>query len=157
GEGPGDGRRDRSDGRGCGLLQDVVRDRIAIYRVVDGSPHAHVAERLLLDIERDPPDMWTRLLVVLELRILLDLLNVVGRHVDNEVHAARKQLGHPSLLLHEWSEDEAVELRPPAPVAGVRFEHDTNVLVPAHELERPGADRVAWELLSPLLHRSRAH
>ena len=157
GERPRDRRRNRAGRRRARALEHIPADRLFVDRVVRRLPHAGVVERLLLGVERHPPDVRARLLVHLEPLVILELGEVVGRHIDDEIHAAGEQFGHPGLLLDQGTKHQPVQFGRAVPVRRVFIQDDADALLPTHELEGPGTHRVARKLFTPLLDRSGTH
>src|SRR5215470_3038387 len=146
GGGAGSERMDEAV-RDVGLpLHDELDNLLPVDDVRHRSPHARVLEDLLLHVEADvvggqPGDRR-------DLHALaLEATDVLRRHVDVEIDAARLELGRAGCILGEGAEHDAVDPRRSRVVVGggaprigiVADQLHAIVLGPFLELERPGA------------------
>ena len=138
--------------RSAGAAQNVSRERVLVDRVVDRLPHHHIVERRALGVESHPPDMRTRLRQEDRAGIALYLVDVVGRHVENDVYSTGEKLGDPGLLVDQRTEDHLRQRGRSIPVVWIRGQRDPHVMIPLHEFEGPRADWILGEPLAVVLH-----
>ena len=120
-------------------------------------PYLEVAEGLLVQVERGPPDVRTWLLDVLVAVVGLDLGHVVRRYVHDGVGISGPELGEAGLLVRDGTEHDLVEKRRAVPILVVALHHDANAVLPLDELERAGTDGVLTVVLPVLLYGVGAH
>src|SRR6266508_6823620 len=86
---------------------------------------------------------------------VLDLIDVVGRDVEDHVDATGQKLGNACLLVSQWAEDHLLQGWRAIPVVRIGVERDAHVVIPAGELERPGTDGILGKVLARGLHSLR--
>ena len=120
------------DDLGDALLVDGVLHRHAQGVVVEWRDR--LVERHELDVEE-----WTG--DELQVLVAFDVGGVLEVDLVGDVDRAGLQLREPDGVVGDRAPDDPVERGSTAPVVVVGDEHQLDVLGPAIELERPGADR----------------
>ena len=141
--------RQHAERRAGRALHDVVEDRLAIDRVQQRLPHAHVVERRQPGVQPGEDDADAGRLVDGVLRVLAQRRELGRRGEQHHVGVAGLERDHPRAFLGHDLEDHAVEQRLVAPVVVVPLDDHVGVGLPLHELERSGADRRPAEVLRP--------
>src|SRR6266704_5774298 len=132
-------------------------DGLLVDREVRGLPHELLVERRRPHVELDVVHAENGRGRHVRLRVRLELGHDVGRHVADQIHPARLDLGDLGGHLRDGADDEVLERRPAAPVAVEGLQADVLVALPLDELPRPrpdggrGAERVVADLLEVLL------
>jgi hypothetical protein len=127
-------------------LEDVTGDRLPVHRMAEGLAHATVGERLLLDVEAHVPHREPRRLVHRDAGRLLEPRDEVGRDRQDEVDAAREQLGHAGVGFGEASIDQGLRLALRAPVVVVAAQHQATAALPGLDLVSAAADGLGVEV-----------
>jgi len=149
----GVGRHDRGDGRGQSV-EDELDDRVHVNRIVDRPPHADVIERSHVDVHLEERAAGPAYAHRGEVGIGVYRCNQVNRDPGRDVDFAGAERGNAGRGLGEDPEDDLVQLRRSdrwqvggaAVVPIVALHHHLLSPIPAHEPERPSADRPFPEL-----------
>src|SRR6266581_1934574 len=132
-------------------------DGLLVDREVRGLPHELLVERRRPHVELDVVHAENRRGRYVRLRVRLERGRDVGRHVADQIHPARLDLGDLGGHLRDGADDEVLERGLAAPVAVEGLQADVLVALPLDELPRPrpdggrGAERVVADLLEVLL------
>src|SRR5437870_6283577 len=132
-------------------------DGLLVDREVRGLPHELLVERRRPHVELDVVHAENGRGRHVRLRVRLELGRDVGRHVADQIHPARLDLGDLGGHLRDGADDEVLERGLAAPVAVEGLQADVLVALPLDELPRPrpdggrGAERVVADLLEVLL------
>src|SRR3989441_3094453 len=132
-------------------------DGLLVDREVRGLPDQLLVEPRRPHVELDVVHPENRRGAHVTLRVRLGLGRDVGRHVADQIHPARLDLGDLGGHLRDGADDEVLERRLAAPVAVEGLQADGLVTLPLDELPRHrpdggrGAERVIADLLEVLL------
>src|SRR3989442_404350 len=128
---------------------------------LEDRPDQLLVERRRPHVELDVVHAENRRGRHVRLRVRLELGRDVGRHVADQIHSARLDLGDLGGHLRDGADDEVLECRLAAPVAVEGLQADVLVALPLAELPRtrpdggPGPQRAIADLLDVLLRNDR--
>src|SRR5438093_3681760 len=115
-------------------------DGLLVDREVRGLPHELLVERRRPHVELDVMHAENGRGRHVRLRVRLELGRDVGRHVADQIHPARLDLGDLGGHLRDGADDEVLERGLAAPVAVEGLQADVLVALPLDELPRPRPD-----------------
>src|SRR5690606_24254262 len=125
--GPGKCRWCRCGSDFRGPLQDVLDQRLLVYRVVRSLADLLIRKRTFLQVENQEPDMRPGLLVHLEAIITTKLLQAVWWDLYHYVEAARKHFGDTRIGIRYRAVDDRLKRRGTVPVVLVTGNHNVRI------------------------------
>ncbi|SVJ69383.1 Uncharacterised protein [Klebsiella pneumoniae] len=137
------GRRHAVARQLAGALVDGVDDGLLVHRHVQRLAYFQLVERLVGDVVGDVAEVEAGLRRQVQVRVLLQRVEVGGARVEGDLALAGLELLRAHRGVGVDSEDQVVDLHlVRLPVVLVALEADLRILLVAAEHERAGADRL---------------
>ena len=124
-----------------GAAEHAVGDRLLVDRLGDGTAHAGIVQRFLLNVHREIGDALGQHRHGLGALRGLELGGEIAVEIGGEVRGAGHQIGDARRGIGNRAEDDARERRLGAPVGVVAIERHRNAALPRAELVGAAADR----------------